>query len=351
MESASIFYCILYFYLTTFNCVFSVLFIIMATRQNPKEESFGISRTVDEKIELSVLLKFIKPYDGSRDKLNSFITNCQNAYSLATEGQKPILFKFIISQLEGRAEATTAIKDFETFEQLIDFLRHQFGEKKHYSHLLSELQECKQGPSESVNQFALNIETCLSKLITEINISNPSKKKTEIQGRIVAMQDLALHTFVVGLQPRLSQIVRCRDPSTLNTAISFAVAEEKILSSVVSRKPTTFINTERPKLYNQPRRELNTNNNHFNQGLRSDPNRKINTGNIVCRYCKNIGHTIENCRKRQYNNNRAQYNSQNLHQRQILPNHSSREAAGPSRVHFTNDTERTNEEETENLNF
>lgn len=236
-----------------------------------------------EKLELNILFKFIKPFNGNRETLNSFVSNCQNAYSLATKSQKPILFKYILSQLEGKAEVTCSIKDFESFEQFVDFIKNYFGERKHYAHLLSELQECKQNPSESVNQFGLRIETCLAKLLTEVNISVSTKrKKSELTGRVAAMEDLALHTFLVGLNPRLAQIVRCRDPDTLNTAINFAVAEEKILHSLQRRAPATYPN-ERPKLP------------QFRPNESRPP---------ICRYCKNIGHSIENCRKRQYNNNR-----------------------------------------------
>lgn len=42
------------------------------------------------------------------------------------------------------------------------------------------------------------------------------------------MEDLALHTFLVRLNPRLARIVRSlRDPESINAAIRFAVAEEK----------------------------------------------------------------------------------------------------------------------------
>ncbi|KAL4702880.1 hypothetical protein ACJJTC_005791 [Scirpophaga incertulas] len=99
----------------------------------------------------------------------------------------------------------------------------------------------------------------------------------ELAGRVAAMEDLALHTFMIGLHPRLSQIVRCRNPETLNTAVAFAVAEEKILLSLNRKIPST--NNGRP------------------DNLR-------NANDLVCRYCKNVGHSIENCRKRQYNNSR-----------------------------------------------
>lgn len=285
----------------------------MADEEGNPGTSKGVSvrSETEERIELGVLFKFIKTFDGSREKLNPFIANCQSAYNTATKSQKPILFKFMLSQLTDKAEATCNVKEFESFEQFIEFLKQQFGERKHYAHLLSELQDCRQGSADTVNQFALKIETCLSKLLTEINISIPTKKKAELAGRVAAMQDLALHTFVIGLHPRLSQVVRCRNPSSLNSAISFAVEEEKILSSIHKRwSPHNSNSTDRPK--STPRREFQPQPSR----PRLDYSRNVHTNDIICRYCKNVGHAIENCRKRQYNNSRNQLNTQTPNERQ-----------------------------------
>lgn len=281
---------------------------------------------IEEKIELGVLFKFIKPFDGSRDKLNPFITHCQNAYNLASKSQKPTLFHYIQSQLTDRAETTCSVKEFESFEQFIDFLKQQFGERKHYAHLLTELQDCKQGFSETVDQFSLRIETCLAKLLTEINISIPTKKKMELTGRVAAMQDLALHTFIIGLQPRISQVVRCRNPDSLNSAISFAVEEQKIISSINRKStPNTY---DRSKNLNY-RRESQTSPRNY----RFDHPNAVHTNDMVCRYCKNIGHTIENCRKRQYNNSRNQYNASTSYGRQPYPTQTP--TTNPARKVFT----------------
>ncbi|CAB3244775.1 unnamed protein product [Arctia plantaginis] len=124
------------------------------------------------------------------------------------------------------------------------------------------------------------------------------------------MEDLALHTFTVGLHPRLSQIVRCRDPDSLNSAVGFAVAEEKILSASYRKVALPNSNyAERTKF--TPKRDFQTQLHRLRntQNPRPDFTRKINTGDLVCRYCKNIGHAIENCRKRQYNNSRYQPNT------------------------------------------
>lgn len=309
------------------------------SRLSTKDESETLEIKVPEKIELNVLLKFIKPFDGSREKLNSFISNCQNAYNLADISQKPIIFRYILSQLEGKAQSTCDIREFESFDQFIQFIRNQFGEKKHYSHLLSELQECKQNPSESVSQFALNIETLLSKLITEINISNPTKRKTDLSGRIATIQDIATHTFIMGLHPRISQMVRCRNPESLNSALNFAIAEEKIMSSMTRRFPQV---TDRPRT--QPRREFNTLPPRFQTNPRPQHNqfrRPVNTSELICRYCKNIGHSIETCRKRQYNNNLLN-NSNNTNRFRQNPRDpqtgtTSRSTPGPSRAVFTAD--------------
>lgn len=273
-------------------------------------------------LELSILFKFIKPYDGSRETLNSFLVNCDNALSLAADTQEPILFKFILSQLNGKAEVACSIKDFNSWDQLKDFLKTQFSERKHYSHLLTDLQENKQGLQESVSQYALRTETYLSQLLTEISFSNTKAK--ELPGRTAAMEDLALHHFLMGLHPRISNIVRSKSPKSLNEAINFAISEERIQQT----------------LYRRPQAETKTNNNIGNK-FKAGPSKPFNsftqsprpffptqqgTSNLFCRYCKTSGHDISACKKREYNNNRFKFQ-----QSQATNRYASRP---PPRVNF-----------------
>lgn len=294
-------------------------------------------------MDLNTLFKFIKSYDGSRETLNSFIINCNNAYELATENQKPILFKYILSQLHGKAELACSIKEFASWEQLKDFLKTQFSERKHYAHLLTDLQESRQGPQENVNQYSLRIETCLSQLLTEISLSNT--KKSELAGRTAAMEDLALHHFLMGLQPRISSIVRCRSPRNLNEAINLAISEERIQQTVYRRnqtdnKPRMQTQTQfRQNQYRPPQRLSNT----YQTQQTPNSSQQMSLSNVTCRYCKNIGHTIENCRKRQYNNSRRsdfnqhQQSSNNL-QRRNQP------------IHYVPETQESDLNDIDNLN-
>lgn len=245
-------------------------------------------------ISLNILFKFVKSYDGKRETLNSFIVNCDNAYDLASESQKPILFKFILSQLDGKAETACSIKEFTTWEQLKDFLKTQFSERKHYSHLLTDLQESKQDQSENVSQYALRVETYLSQLLTEISLSNTKAK--ELPGRTAAMEDLALHHFLMGLYPRVSNIVRCRSPKNLNEAINLAVSEERIQQTLYKR-PQSEHKSSKPT---NVKSNLNTNSHTKPQSVPQS------SSNSVCRYCKNPGHDINTCKKREYNNRKIQ---------------------------------------------
>lgn len=261
-----------------------------------KESQFKLEKT--DNVTIATLFKFIKPFDGTREKLNSFLSNCSNAIELASEPQQEILFKFILSQLEGKAEIACSIKEFSSWDQLRDFLKTQFGERKHYAHLLTDLQECRQGISEPVSQFALRLETCLSKLLTEVTLSN--KRKSELSGRVAAMEDLALHTFLLGLKPEISNLVRGKNPLNLNEAINLAIAEEKILNLFNKRNPS-MSQRQSPKPF-QISKPPNFNGNPRPQPQIQRPYNQSNQG-LYCRYCKTQGHTIDTCKKREYNNN------------------------------------------------
>lgn len=310
---------------------------------NSKSKQILAKPVEPAEINLNVLIKFIKQFDGTREKLNPFLSNCKNAYSLATQSQKPVLFKYILSQLTDKAETACSIKEFDNWDQLSEFLKTQFGERKHYTHLLTDLQDCRQSINEPVNQFALRVETCLSKLLTEITLSNT--KKSELAGRVAAMEDLALHTFTLGLSPKISSNVRCKEPTTLNKAINYAVSEEKIQTSI-SKRYSQISNPSKPQSY-PPRNYSNYNNsfkprNVHNIISRTHPNpnnqpSQQNSNTPFCRYCKGQGHTIEGCRKREYNNKRFQV-QQPQSSAQSSFNNSNRYQP---RVHYVNNDDHT----------
>lgn len=257
-----------------------------------------------EKLNLNFITKFIKPYSGDRETLAAYLTNCDNAVALSTPAQQEILCKYILSQLEGKAQLACSLKIFDDWDDLKRFLKSTFGEKKHSTHLLLDLQNCKQKSDETVTQYALRVETCLTRI--QADIHNSCTNRLLLLGKIAAMEELALNTFMLGLNYNLSNIVRCRNPEDLNDAITHAVEEEKIFKlNRVAQKPTKTCSVCHKSGHSsnecyRRKREPFQKTYHV-----QTPNSNSKGQNpSVCAYCKNAGHHINECRKRQFNNER-----------------------------------------------
>lgn len=270
--------------------------------------------SLSEQYPIKILCDFIDTYKGDRETLPAFLTNCQNALGLASESQKKLILKYILSKLRGKAQIACSNKVFEDFESLQSFLRQNFGERKHYNHLFFELQSCRQQDNESVSQFALRLETCLTDMQSEIHNSETLKK--DLSGRIAMTEDLALHTFTFGLHSSLRNMVRSRNPKTLNDAINIAIEEEKIYNFTLKVSPKTIKNCtfcnrtghlesqciKKKRSLSQPSTSFTAKTQTFSDSrTQSKPSQ---AKDVVCAYCNKTGHHISQCYKRQYNNSR-----------------------------------------------
>ncbi|CAH1645342.1 unnamed protein product [Spodoptera littoralis] len=284
--------------------------------------------SLSEQYPIKILCDFIDTYNGDRETLAAFLTNCQNSLGLASESQKKLLLKYILSKLRGKAQIACSNKVFEDFDSLQSFLRQNFGERKHYSHLFFELQSCRQQDRESVSQFALRLETCLTDMQTEIHNSETTKK--DLSGRIAMTEDLALHTFTFGLKSNLSNMVRCRNPKNLNDAINIALEEEKIQNFTfkISSKLTKhckFCNKSghleneclnKKRSQNQATTSSNIGPQTFSNPRIPKHPRPSQVIDAFCRYCKKTGHDISQCYRRKYNNSKE---NNSLTQHNVVP--------------------------------
>ncbi|CAG4970902.1 unnamed protein product [Colias eurytheme] len=117
------------------------------------------------------------------------------------------------------------------------------------------------------------------------------------------MEDLALHHFLMGLHPRISNIVRCRSPKNLNEAVNLAISEERIQQTLYKRpqgdqKPNNHNNDNRPRSIKPQNGPYP---NQFRGARFSGPPQNSQP---ICRYCKLPGHDISQCKRREFNNNR-----------------------------------------------
>lgn len=294
-----------------------------------EENNSSVLQSLSSSNELPItfLVRFVKPFDGSREDLSAFISDCNKAFALASPNQKYVLLDYILTQISGKAKAACINRSFKTWDDLKTFLKTMYQDRKHYSQLLCELTNLKQNFNESVSQFVCRVETCLKRTINATQQQNPSE--TSLEGRLELLNEIALNRFVYFSLPSITNVLRVRELKTLNEAISTAVAEEQVQNMYQSRnhfKPFNNIklNANNGNIRtNKPQsRNLHVVQNHSH--LRANPQPSTSAANDtnspmevkVCKYCKAKGHLISECRKREYNNNRKKQtfgnNSKNL---------------------------------------
>lgn len=131
----------------------------------------------------------------------------------------------------------------------------------------------------------------------------------------------ALRAFVEGLNEPVRLIIKASRFNQLQDAIQAAVEEEK---SHQVKKQNLSNNKDFPKckicgknnhhtnqcyFREQTSSSLNNGRSNNQQQPHSSNNSNNQSGTVVCRYCKKIGHSIDVCRKRIYNNSRQISNS------------------------------------------
>lgn len=305
---------------------------------------------------LVVLFKFIKSFNGDRTELNSFIQNCNSAFSLSTEGQKPSLFLYVVSQLSTNVVNELELNNVDSWIVLKHKLKLFYSHSKHLVQLHEELETIRQFPNETITDYFKRLEKIKNECL-QAEINNISAdRQCEIYGIRRAITDTALRRFIIHSRPDISQILRGRDIQTLNDAFSLALQEEKLLaytrksnypsykrfehsnqnfnkgrnnfnskpnyaysnyanSRTNQRNPNSNFNNNfnRQNTNNSYRRDNMNNNGQYYQRpsyLNSNPTSNSNNQKI-CNYCKNVGHLISECRKRQFNNNQRRVNHLN----------------------------------------
>lgn len=81
-----------------------------------------------------------------------------------------------------------------------------------------ELQNCKQGSNETISQYICRIETAIKRLLT--STQQNCTDSSELKGRLVTIEDLGLHTFIINVKPQISQMLR-RKNSIINSKTTY----------------------------------------------------------------------------------------------------------------------------------
>ncbi|XP_050519475.1 uncharacterized protein LOC126893387 [Diabrotica virgifera virgifera] len=305
---------------------------------SPDSISFSNSTTSNSNnmsLSIEIAEKLLIRFDGTKSKLYEFIDNCDKAYNLVNPQSKAILLAIIETKLTDKARAITRNRTFDAWKDLKDFLLDAYSERRTEGQWQLELHSLRQMPSENVMSFSNKVENCYIKLI---NTLDPNLSPDARNACTKLLKNQALNVFIRGLNKDLSILIKARNPDSLEKAVAVAVAEEQeqlsrqeifrpfcnickrnnhssnncryknnldrnirhFQNSSFQNQKYPNTNLQKPNFQNRNYKPSNSNSNSdFPPNLRKD---YTNTSPRFCRYCKNRGHVIEECRKREFNN-------------------------------------------------
>lgn len=296
----------------------------------------------------------ILPFDGKNMPVSQFTNSCVHAKNMISPSAEYGLVQMIKNKLVGPALRVALSGEYNDIDSLLSVLKTRFAPVYSSSQLHGELSKITQHPDESVVDYGSRVSMILQQLKSCYQTENPNQADQFLN----SAEGNAIRNFLTGLKTDIYTRIYPRDPLTLNNAIESAIKAETEHNEHAQRMRITegLMQTVRcnnclgyghtthscstinpfaqishvqwqPKVCSycknsghvraecralqQPRilnrtmapRNLNFGNNHHSN--RNNYPNLVNPRNIglICRYCKIPGHNIEQCRKRQYNNN------------------------------------------------
>ncbi|KAL6268263.1 hypothetical protein P5V15_001378 [Pogonomyrmex californicus] len=260
----------------------------------------------------------------------------------------------IKNKLVGPALRVALSGEYNDIESLLAVLKTRFAPVYSTSQLHGELSKITQYLDETVVDYGSRVSMILQQLKSCYQTENPNQAIQFVN----SAETNAVKNFLTGLKTDIYTRIHPREPRTLNNAIESAIKAESeynehmqrmritegLMQSIRcnnclgyghnSQSCSTFnplaqishvqwqpkvcsfcknlghtraeCRTLQPRILNPRNPGINVNprnqNYNINQNNRQNFPTSRNMG-LICRYCKILGHSLEQCRKRQYNNN------------------------------------------------
>lgn len=227
-------------------------------------------------LDLSIMLKVIPTFNGNQSDTHHFLACCDTIYDTLNANARNTFILYLKTRLTGKAYEAMRYVGTDTYPKLRTEIRKQFLPERAMADIQTELTNACQG-----NEDILSFSNRVEKLLSELNSAGMLVAGEAAVNTVTTLNaNLALQAFTNGLKDPIRLIIKASRFDTLRKAVNAALTEEKT-----------------GKYYD----------NHKN--VASNYNKT--KSNEICSYCKNIGHNIRNCRKRQFNNDRntSSYNN------------------------------------------
>ncbi|XP_043263434.1 trichohyalin-like [Colletes gigas] len=294
------------------------------------EVSSGIHKRVKEAAD------GIQTFDGMRQLVIPFCESCYRARDYLPSSDEPLLVRTILNKLRGQAYRIVGRSQFNSVSELCNKIRKLFSPFKSANYYRGELSRTFQTPNQSVLDFAIKIRE-----LRDLIMDGDQQRYGTLDHRTeLEIQKEASEAFIQGLLPDIATRLRIEGYDTLDDAIEKAIKIHTEIQDEHARFRRGYEQHDRNPRYRnydrnadprhrteppkpeRPREDkprYGNNNygngsnylNNYNNGNgyrgrnerfdTSRPNNYNDPGKRIpekqCRYCKNPGHTIEECRK------------------------------------------------------
>ncbi|CAH0560391.1 unnamed protein product [Brassicogethes aeneus] len=264
--------------------------ILNSLRVNDTNETMT-TRTVDS-VSLNMLKMFVDTiprFDGDVNNLNNFISAGQFLFDTYGDTEDANLKKYLIraiqTKLIDRAQILVGSRsELNTWKDIKNAFQTCFDDNRNIECLEQDLFMARPFKNESLLDFGKRLQVLRSNLAQKISLQNidAASKKIYIEN----YDKLTLRTYIRGLSPQIQCIIRLKNPTSLEEALTYITEEENFqyTQNLFKAPPTHNV---RPIFSQNPQHKQNNyaqnnhaqNNHAQNNQLYSQPKYHYNNPN------------------------------------------------------------------------
>ena len=116
-----------------------------------------------EYISVGEALKLVAPFKGEKRDVLAFIAIVDTAFKVIDPRNEGTLFKFVLTRISGEPRTAIAHRNLENWEELKEFLKNTYTEKRTLDYHASQSFSAKQSKAESVSEWIQHVQKLGSK--------------------------------------------------------------------------------------------------------------------------------------------------------------------------------------------
>ena len=172
----------------------------------------------------------------------------ETAFEVIDPRNEGTLFKFVLTRISGEPRTAIAHRNLENWEELREFLKNTYTEKRTLDYHANQLFNTKQNKMESISEWIQRVQKLGSKF-REAALQDC--EQDERAGILTLADKLRNICFVQGLySDRIQTIVRSRNHSSFDEIAETALEEESAIFSKNERYKHSNSTVDGPKCSN-----------------------------------------------------------------------------------------------------